>query len=350
MSRQLLKQGELVRDTHTIVRHLGSGAFGDVYLSRHRYMGLQAMKVFCLAAGNEALEEAYLLAKLGHPNIVRMFEANDFDRSGARYGYFTMEYVEGGTLLDCFSGKKLDLNQRLSLGRGIISGLAYAHSQTPPVIHRDISPSNILLIREEERVTAKISDFGLAKHLDTSSLVASAAGKYVYMAPESFLGIHSTATDVYSAAIVLFELLTGRHPFEFELPATATPKEVAEIVNKSRSQPVPDATGADLPLSSGWNDFFRTGLMHDYEQRPRDGSALLFLFDEIVDSGRSADRPSAYTTADVRKMIEEAQSLSQQADTLDEAIGLLELACGSDSKVRECYSDLLSLWKRGIVL
>ena len=65
MGRQLLKAGELVRDTHTIVRHLGSGAFGDVYLSRHRYMGLQAMKVFGFAEGTEALEEAYLLAKLG---------------------------------------------------------------------------------------------------------------------------------------------------------------------------------------------------------------------------------------------------------------------------------------------
>src|ERR1035438_10603244 len=98
MSRQLLRPSELVRDTHTIVHHLGSGAFGDVYLSRHRYMGLQAMKVFGFSEGTEALEEAYLLTKLGHPNIVRMFEANDFERAGVRYGYFTMEYVEGGTL------------------------------------------------------------------------------------------------------------------------------------------------------------------------------------------------------------------------------------------------------------
>jgi len=222
MTRQLLKPGELVRDTHTIVRHLGSGAFGDVYLSRHRYMGLQAMKVFGFADGNEALEEAYLLAKLGHPNIVRMFEANDFERSGVCYGYFTMEYVEGGTLLSSFAAESLELHQKINLGRGIVSGLAYAHSQTPPVIHRDISPSNILLDRGQGPITGKISDFGLAKHVDRASLVASAAGKYVYMAPESFLGVHSTATDVYSAGIVLFELLTGRHPFAFVLSATAT--------------------------------------------------------------------------------------------------------------------------------
>jgi serine/threonine-protein kinase len=346
----MLKSGELVRDTHTIVRHLGSGAFGDVYLSRHRYMGLQAMKVFGFTEGTEALEEAYLLAKLGHPNIVRMFEANDFERSGVRYGYFTMEYVEGGTLLGYFSDEALELNQRINLGRGIISGLAFAHLQTPPVIHRDISPSNILLSREQGQVTAKISDFGLAKHLDSASLVASAAGKYVYMAPESFLGIHSPATDVYAAAIVLFELLTGRHPFEFVLSATATPKEVAEIVKKSRSQAVPDATATNPQLSGCWNDFFRAALKHDYEQRPKDGNALLILFDEIEDSARSAVRPVANTTSEAREMVEKAHKLSQQTDTLDEAIGLLEEACAADSTVRERYLDLLLLWKRGIVL
>jgi serine/threonine protein kinase len=170
------------------------------------------------------------------------------------------------------------------------------------------------------------------------------------MAPESFLGIHSTATDVYSAAIVLFELLTGQHPFEFVLSATATPKEVAEVVKKSRSQSVPDATAANPQLSGCWDEFFRAALKHDYEQRPKDGNALLLLFDEIVDSGRSAVRPAANTTSEVREMVEKAQSLSQQTDTLDEAIGLLEVACAADSTVRERYSDLLSLWKRGIVL
>lgn len=350
MTRQVLKPGELVRGTHTIVRHLGSGAFGDVYLSRHRYMGLQAMKVFGFSEGTEALEEAYLLAKLGHPNIVRMFEANDCDLSGVRYGYFTMEYVEGGTLLGCFSDEAPELSQRLDIGRGVILGLAYAHSQTPPVIHRDISPSNVLLSREQGQVTAKISDFGLAKHLDSASLLASAAGKYVYMAPESFLGIHSTATDVYSAAIVLFELLTGRHPFDFVLSETATPKQVAELVKRSRSQPIPDATEVNPELSGCWNDFFRMALQHDYQQRPTDGNALLTLFDQIGLSARAAVRFGVNTTSEVHELVERAQRLSRQTDTLDEAIGLLESACSADSVVRERYSGLLSLWKRGIVL
>jgi eukaryotic-like serine/threonine-protein kinase len=349
MSKPLLRPGEVVRETHTIVRHLGSGAFGQVYLSRHRYMGLQALKIFVLSQGCEALEEAYLLAKLSHPNIVRMFEANDFERGAAKYGYFTMEYVDGGTLLDSIPDDSLDLTSRIDLGRGIVAGLAHAHSQEPPVIHRDISPSNILLNREKGQVTAKISDFGLAKHVDNASLLASAAGKYVYMAPESFLGIHSTATDVYSTAIVLFELFTGKHPFEFTLTVRATSKELAEIVKRSRSQTIPDASRANPSLPKLWDAFFRESLVHDYEQRPKDGKALLAIFDRCARPSQSSGSGSSQC-ADAKEMLKRAQALSKQTETMDAAIGLLENACEIDSGIREGYSDLLSLWKRGIVL
>ena len=349
MSKPLLKSGEVVRVTHTIVRHLGSGAFGQVYLSRHRYMGLQALKLFALSQGCEPLEEAYLLAKLSHPNIVRMFEANDFERGGTKYGYFTMEYVDGGTLLDSIADQSLDLTARINLGRGIVAGLAHAHSQEPPVIHRDISPSNILLNREKGQVTAKISDFGLAKHVDNASLLASAAGKYVYMAPESFLGIHSTATDVYSTAIVLFELFTGKHPFEFTLTAQATSKELAEVVKRSRSQTIPDATRSNPTLPQLWDSFFRESLLHDYEQRPQNGNALLERFDRCACPSQTS-ASAAIQGSDAKEMVKRAQALSRQTETIDAAIGLMENACEIDPSIRERYSDLLSLWKRGIVL
>ncbi|HEV2402472.1 MAG TPA: serine/threonine-protein kinase [Candidatus Sulfotelmatobacter sp.] len=349
MSKPLLRPGDIVRDTHTIVRHLGSGAFGQVYLSRHRYMGLQALKVFVLSQGCEALEEAYLLAKLSHPNIVRMFEANDFERGGAKYGYFTMEYVDGGTLLDSIADESLDLASRIDLGRGIVAGLAHAHSQDPPVIHRDISPSNVLLNREKGNMTAKISDFGLAKHVDNASLLASAAGKYVYMAPESFLGIHSTATDVYSTAIVLFELFTGKHPFEFTLTARATSRELAEVVKRSRSQTIPDASRSNPTLPNLWDAFFRESLVHDYEQRPKDGKALLAIFDGCAHPSQPSTT-AATQGSDAKEMVKRAQALSKQTETIDSAIGLLESACEIDPSIRERYSDLLSLWKRGIVL
>lgn len=341
-----LAVGQVIRDTYTVVKHLGSGAFGDVYLARHRYMGLQALKIFVRNEGNDALEEAYLLTKLSHPNIVRMFEANDFELGGDGFGYFSMEYVEGGSLLGLIDSS-YTLNDRLTLGKDILSGLAFAHDQTPPVIHRDISPSNILVERSKRGLKAKISDFGLAKHVDSESLIASAAGKYVYMAPESFLGIHSTATDVYSAAIVLFEVFTGQHPFRTRLSVTATAAEVAALVQKSREQAVPDVSDFATTLDPKWNMFFQSALAHEHERRPTTAGDLLELYASMLDG---ANTQCASKNEDVEAVVTEAKRLALQSETLGEAVALLEQVCLGDPKVRSEYSQLLMLWKRGIVL
>ncbi len=347
MNLEQFAAGELIRDTYTIVRHLGSGAFGDVYLARHRYMGLQALKVFPRKDGSDALEEAYLLTKLSHPNIVRVFEANEFEREGETYGYFSMEYVEGGTLLATIDGD-LPIDTRIRLGKDILAGLAFAHSQLPPIIHRDISPTNILIDNSNARLCAKISDFGLAKHVDPESLIASAGGKYLYMAPESFLGTHSTATDVYSAAIVLFELFTGRHPFRVALSASATAAEIASVVRKSRSQSVPSVSDFCPDLSSRWDGLFEKALAHDYEERPP--TAQDFLTQFLAASEPGAISTPAATPEDVSVMVTEAKRLAEQADTLNDAIETLERACHLDPSIRGRYSEMLSLWKRGIVL
>jgi len=342
-----LGAGEIIRDTYTIVRHLGSGAFGDVYLSRHRYMGLQGLKVFSRQDGTDALEEAYLLTKLSHPNIVRVFEANEFERAGETYGYFSMEYVEGGTLLTIIDSD-LPTQTRIGLSKDILSGLAFAHSQVPPIIHRDISPTNILIDRSNGRLSAKISDFGLAKHVDPQSLVASAAGKYLYMAPESFLGKHSTATDVYSAAIVLFELFTGRHPFRVGLSVSATPSEMASIVRESRVQQIPMISACRPDWGTRWDALFQSALAHDYEDRPTTAGDFLAQFMAVSEPSNSSR--TTVPGKDALELVTEAKLLAEQTDTLNEAIEVLERACQLDPTVRERYLDMLSLWKRGIVL
>jgi serine/threonine-protein kinase len=346
MNVTLLRPGLIIRDTYTLIQHLGSGAFGDVYLARHRYMGLQALKIFGRAEGADALEEAYLLTKLSHPNIVRMFEANEFEHEDRKLGYFSMEYVQGGPLMKLPG--EIAIECRLGLGRDILQGLAFAHAQSPPIIHRDISPGNILVDRQSRRMTAKISDFGLAKHVDSKSLMASAAGKYVYMAPESFLGIHTTATDVYSAAIVLFEICTGHHPFGVKLSAAATPAEVASVVRESRTRAIPDITSLCPTFPPEWNEFFRAALAHDFEQRPSTANDLLQRFDDLP-RPRAVPSPE-FKNKTVDEMIDEARQLSLQAETLDTAVELLEHACAHSREVRERYSEMLQLWKKGIVL
>jgi serine/threonine-protein kinase len=346
MIAQRLAAGQIIRDTYTIVKHLGSGAFGDVYLARHRYMGLQAMKIFVRNDAADALEEAYLLTKLSHPNIVRMFEANEFVHEGQRFGYFSMEHVDGGCLLDAMHGG-LTFEQRIDLGDDILSGLAFAHAQFPPIIHRDISPSNVLVEKSRDRFSAKVSDFGLAKHVDSESMMASAAGKYLYMAPENFLGVHSTATDVYAAAMVLFELLAGCHPFKVSLASSATSVEVAAVVRQSRTQSIPDVREACASLDERWNDLFRVSLAHDYDERPANANALLMLYRSLT----LREMPSVehHVGENVSEMVSCAQRLAQQAETLDDAIGMLQKACNCSRSMKDRYSELLSLWKRGIV-
>jgi len=99
----ILEDGQSIRDTYEVERFLGEGAFAEVYRVKHRFLGRQAMKVF-KAAGmtltdiEEALGEAIMLSKIGHPNIVRVFDANTVQTSKGLFGYFTMENVPSGSL------------------------------------------------------------------------------------------------------------------------------------------------------------------------------------------------------------------------------------------------------------
>ncbi len=229
----------------------------------------------------------------------------------------------------------------------MLEGLAFAHAQSPPIIHRDVSPSNVLVDNAHGGLRAKVSDFGLAKHVDKESLLASAAGKYVYMAPESFLGMHSMAIDVYSAAIVLYQMFTGHHPFGVTLSASADPAEVATLVRKSRTQSVPRISEVCNSLNASWDDFFCVALAHDHEERPTSARELLQLY---ISVSTPATTVSESDSEAVRAMIIEAKRLALQAETLDAAVELLERACSSNPEVRVRYSELLLLWKRGIVL
>src|SRR5438093_7874163 len=98
---RLLEEGQTVRDTYEVERFLGQGAFAEVYRVKHRFLGRQAMKVFkrvgmTLEEIEDMLGEATMLSRIGHPNIVRVFDANVLQSSRGIYGYFTMEHVPGG--------------------------------------------------------------------------------------------------------------------------------------------------------------------------------------------------------------------------------------------------------------
>ena len=189
---------------------LGHGASGIVYLAKDTLLGKQVALKQISAQGDEKerfLEEARVLDRLRHPNIVQV---NSVDEIGGRV-VIDMEYVRGRNLQEILrETPQLLLTEAISIAAQICDGLAYAHSQR--TVHRDIKPANILLTREG---VVKLVDFGLAEVLGTHSF-AGGAGTYAYMAPEDFHPEEQSdrQSDIWAVGVILYEMLGGRRPFQ----------------------------------------------------------------------------------------------------------------------------------------
>jgi len=189
---------------------LGHGTSGIVYLAKDTLLGKQVALKEISAQGEEKhrfLEEARVLDRLRHPNIVQV---NSVDEIGGKV-VIDMEYIRGRNLQDVLrETPQLPIPQALDIAAQICDGLAYAHSRR--TVHRDIKPANILLTREG---VVKLVDFGLAEVLGTHSF-AGGAGTYAYMAPEDFHPEeHSDRqSDIWAVGVILYEMLAGRRPFQ----------------------------------------------------------------------------------------------------------------------------------------
>jgi serine/threonine-protein kinase len=214
--------------TYTIERLIGSGGMGEVWLAARsdgRFEGRCALKFLEASVTSPKLierfhREGHLLARLTHPNIARLLDAGATQEGRA---YLALEYVDGEPI-DRYC-EALPIDARVRLFVDVVGAVAYAHSQL--IIHRDIKPSNVLVTREGQ---VKLLDFGIAKLLSadpndsvaTKTRLEDCALTPRYAAPEQLLGdAPTTATDVYQLGMLLYVLLTGRHP----LPETSTHAE-----------------------------------------------------------------------------------------------------------------------------
>ena len=227
----ILSKGERLLDTYEVQSFIGQGAFGEVYKVKHKYLGVQVLKVLrqdYVENTNigSVVNEAKLLSKLTHPNIVRVFETNSFIKDGHNYFFITMGFVSGETLAQLLKRKiQLPVPIAITIQNDFLTGLRVAHEQESPIVHRDISPDNILLSYENERPTAMLSDFGLAQSFDQVSSISRAAGKYPYMAPECFWGTYLLTSDVFSAGIVFYRMLTGIMPWDYDFESAGDDTE-----------------------------------------------------------------------------------------------------------------------------
>jgi serine/threonine protein kinase len=209
-------------DDFRILHPIGSGGMGTVYLAEHAGDGFKqrvALKLIKRGMDTSAvlkrfLMERRILAELDHPNIARMLDGGSTEDG---LPYFVMEYVEGDEIRKYANANDLGLKERLELFRTACSAVSSAHQRL--VIHRDIKPTNILVTKDGE---PKLLDFGIAKLIspdwnsDEATLTQFRVLTPEYASPEQMDGrAVSTATDVYSLGVVLYELLTGRRPFSF---------------------------------------------------------------------------------------------------------------------------------------
>ena len=232
---------------YKILREIGRGGMGAVYLAEREDLKKRvAVKIIKRGMDTDEIlrrfqTERQILANLEHANIARLIDGGVSDDG---LPFLVMEYVAGEDLLDYCEDKNLSLVEKLNLFRKICAAVGYAHQNL--VVHRDLKPSNILVAENGE---PKLLDFGISKLLTSetdATGTATALGMMTpnYASPEQFRGeTVSTATDVYSLGVILFELLTGELPYKIKskrfeeaarIIAEAEPARPSSVIQNSK--------------------------------------------------------------------------------------------------------------------
>lgn len=212
----MLIPGSYLINRYEIIMKIGSGGMADVYKAKDHVLNrLVAIKVLKQEYSTDATfvkkfrVEAQSAAGLSHPNIVNVYDVGE---DNGVY-FIVMELVQGITLKNYIDMKgKLDIREALNISVQIASGLSAAHENR--IIHRDIKPQNIIMSRDGK---VKVTDFGIAKVADSTTVTTTAAGTVHYISPEQARGGYSDErSDIYSLGITMYEMVTGRVPFEGE--------------------------------------------------------------------------------------------------------------------------------------
>lgn len=209
----MLKPGTFISERYEIIEKVGSGGMADVYKAKcHRLNRYVAIKVLKREYSddknfvNKFRIEAQSCAGLSHPNIVNVYDVGDEDD----IHYIVMELVEGITLKSYIGRKgKLEIKEAVSIGIQIAMGMEAAHMNH--IVHRDIKPQNIIISKEGK---VKVTDFGIAKAINSNTMTSNTMGSVHYLSPEQARGGYSDEkSDIYSLGVTLYEMLSGRVPF-----------------------------------------------------------------------------------------------------------------------------------------
>ena len=239
----MIKIGMMISDRYEILEKIGTGGMSDVYKAKdHKLNRFVAVKVLKQEFGENAnfvskfRIEAQAAAGLMHPNIVNVYdvgEENDVH-------YIVMELVEGITLKKYIEKKaRLSYKEAVSIAIQVSMGIEAAHNNH--IIHRDIKPQNIIISKDGK---VKVTDFGIAKAATSNTITSNVMGSVHYTSPEQARGGYSDEkSDIYSLGITMFEMLTGRVPFNGETTVAIAIKHIQEEM-PSPAEFVPEIPGS----------------------------------------------------------------------------------------------------------
>jgi serine/threonine-protein kinase len=262
--------GQLLDGRYRVEAYLAQGGMATVYLGTDtRLDRTVALKIMHAELASDEdfvrrfVAEARSVARLSHPNVVTVYDQG----ADGRTLYLAMEYVPGRTLRDLLTERSaLRPREALDILEGVLAGLAAAHAAG--IAHRDVKPENVLLGNNH---SIKVADFGLARLLSDATHTKSGMliGTAAYLAPEQVAGGRTDfRADVYSAGIMLFELLTGRQPYTGDTPLTVAHRHVDEVV------PAPSSLVPGLPPAL--DSLVAQATSRDPELRPADAGQFLY--------------------------------------------------------------------------
>ncbi|WP_051199033.1 Stk1 family PASTA domain-containing Ser/Thr kinase [Butyrivibrio hungatei] len=239
----MIKIGMVIGDRYEVLEKIGTGGMSDVYKAKdHKLNRLVAVKILKQEfSENENFVakfrvEAQSTAGLMHPNIVNVYDVGDEDG----INYIVMELVDGITLKKYIEKKvRLSVKEAVSIAIQVAMGLEAAHNNN--IIHRDIKPQNIMISKDGK---VKVTDFGIAKAATSNTITSNVMGSVHYTSPEQARGGYSDAkSDIYSLGITLFEMLTGRVPFNGDTTVAIAIKHIQEEL------PTPTDFNEEIPIS-----------------------------------------------------------------------------------------------------
>jgi len=269
---------------YEVVRELGKGAMGIVYLAKDPLIGrLVALKTIRPAAVSDDdetrefqqrfMREAQAAGILNHPSIVTVFDIGLDEPTGV--SFIAMEYVEGHNLKEVLAqGRPLSFDQIADIVAQVADALDFAHSKG--IVHRDVKPANIILI---DGTRAKITDFGIAKIASAGGANLTSTGQFLgtpnYMAPEQIRGTPVDGrTDLFSLGICLYECLTRRKPFGGD--------SLTSISYKIVHEPFPPLDEINPQIPEGFTDVVTRCLAKEPEKRYQRGSALVNALRAVI--------------------------------------------------------------------